>query len=114
MEYTDFKRLIDSLLVKNKETEWIEFKENFHSKEEIGERLSALSNSVFLCNMPYGYMVFGINEIHSRLLVLTSMQHGRKSATKNWSRGCQLALILASTLKSSMISIMRTKGMSAY
>ena len=37
MEYTDFKRLIDSLLVKNKETEWIEFKENFHSKEEIRE-----------------------------------------------------------------------------
>ena len=36
MEYTDVKRLIDSLLVKNKETEWIEFKENFHSKEEIG------------------------------------------------------------------------------
>ena len=62
MEYTDFKRLIDSLLVKNKETEWIEFKENFHSKEEIGERLSALSNSAFLCNMPYGYMVFGIND----------------------------------------------------
>ena len=24
MEYTDFKRLIDSLLVKNKETEWID------------------------------------------------------------------------------------------
>ena len=62
MEYTDFKRLIDSLLVKNKETEWIEFKENFHSKEEIGERISALSNSAFLCNMPYGYMVFGIND----------------------------------------------------
>ena len=62
MEYTDFKRLIDSLLVKNKETEWIEFKENFHSKEEIGERLSALSNSAFLCNMPYGYMVFGVND----------------------------------------------------
>ena len=62
MEYTDFKRLIDSLLVKNKETEWIEFKENFHSKEEIGERLSALSNSAFLCNMPYGYIVFGVND----------------------------------------------------
>ena len=62
MEYTDFKRLIDILLVKNKETEWIEFKENFHSKEEIGERLSALSNSAFLCNMPYGYIVFGVND----------------------------------------------------
>ena len=62
MEYTDFKRLIDGLLVKNKETEWIEFKENFHSKEEIGERISALSNSAFLCNMPYGYIVFGVND----------------------------------------------------
>ena len=62
MEYTDFKRLIDSLLVKNKETEWIEFKENFHSKEEIGERISALSNSAFLCNMPYGYIMFGVND----------------------------------------------------
>lgn len=61
MEYTDFKRLIDSLLIRKKETEWIEFKENFHSNEEIGERISALSNSAFLCNMPYGYIVFGIN-----------------------------------------------------
>lgn len=61
MEYLDFKRLIDSLLVRKKETEWIEFKENFHSKEEIGERISALSNSALLCNMPYGYIVFGIN-----------------------------------------------------
>jgi len=40
MEYLDFKRLIDSLLVKNKETEWIEFKENFHSKEEKTENQS--------------------------------------------------------------------------
>jgi predicted HTH transcriptional regulator len=61
MEYSDFKRLIDSLLIKNKETEWIEFKENFHSKEEIGERISAISNSALLCNMPYGYIVFGVN-----------------------------------------------------
>lgn len=62
MEYLDFKRLIDSLLFRNKETEWIEFKENFHSQEEIGQRISALSNSAFLCNMPYGYIVFGIDD----------------------------------------------------
>lgn len=60
MEKSDFKRLVDSLRRRNKETEWIEFKENFHSKEEIGERISALSNSASLCNMPYGYIVFGI------------------------------------------------------
>jgi len=49
-------------LVKNKETVWIEFKENFHSKKEIGEWISALSNSSLLCNMPYGYMAYCIND----------------------------------------------------
>ena len=43
MEYIDFKKLIDALTAKPKETEWLEFKHNFHSKEEIGERISALS-----------------------------------------------------------------------
>ena len=62
MTYTDFKILIDSLLLQNRETEWVEFKENFHSKEEIGERISALSNSAYLCDMPFGYIVFGISD----------------------------------------------------
>ena len=61
MEYSDFKKLIDGLRMRGKETEWIEFKQNFHSKEEIGERISALSNSAYLCNMPYGYIVFGVH-----------------------------------------------------
>ncbi len=62
MEYIDFKKLIDALTAKPKETEWLEFKHNFHSKEEIGERISALSNSAYLCNMPFGYIVFGIDD----------------------------------------------------
>ena len=62
MEYIDFKKLIDALTAKPKETEWIEFKRNFHSKEEIGERISALSNSAYLCNMPFGYIVFGVDD----------------------------------------------------
>ena len=56
MEYIDFKRLIDALIARPNETEWLEFKHNFHSKEEIGERISALSNSAYLCNMPFGYI----------------------------------------------------------
>lgn len=62
MEYIDFKKLIDALTAKPKETEWVEFKHNFHSKEEIGERISALSNSAYLCSMPFGYIVFGIDD----------------------------------------------------
>ncbi len=68
MEYIDFKKLIDSLTAKPKETEWLEFKYNFHSKEEIGERISALSNSAFLCNMPFGYIVFGIDDVSHNVL----------------------------------------------
>lgn len=51
MEYIDFKKLIDALVARPKETEWIEFKHNFHSKEEIGERISAIANSAYLCNL---------------------------------------------------------------
>ena len=65
MEYRDFVKLVDALRQRPKETEWLEFKENFHSKEEIGERISAISNSACLSNMPFGYIVFGIqNDTH--------------------------------------------------
>ncbi len=40
----------------------MEFKHNFHSEEEIGQRLSALSNSAALVNEPFGYLVFGIED----------------------------------------------------
>lgn len=62
MEYSEFKKLIDSLTAKPKETEWLEFKHNYHSAEEIGERMSALSNSACLCGMPFGYIIFGIDD----------------------------------------------------
>ncbi len=62
MEYLDFKKLIDALVARPKETEWIEFKHNFHFKEEIGERISAIANSAYLCNMPFGYIVYGVDD----------------------------------------------------
>ena len=47
MEYIDFKKLIDALVARPKETEWIEFKHNFHSNEDIGERISEIANSAY-------------------------------------------------------------------
>ena len=44
------------------ENEWIEYKHNFHSKEEIGERISALSNSACLNNKPFSYLIYGIED----------------------------------------------------
>ena len=59
------KQLIDLLneLVKQpNESEWLEFKHNFHSEQEIGERISALSNGASIVNQDFGYLVFGIED----------------------------------------------------
>lgn len=59
------KQLIDILedLVKQPhESEWVEFKLNFHSAEEIGERISALSNGACIQNQGFGYLVFGVED----------------------------------------------------
>jgi len=56
------KELITELVKQPKESEWVEFKLNFHSAEEIGEQLSALSNGACLHNQNYGYLVYGIED----------------------------------------------------
>ncbi len=40
METAELIKLINTLTKLTQETEWVEFKHNFHSPEEIGERLS--------------------------------------------------------------------------
>lgn len=62
MEQIDFERLVDALVAQPKESEWLEFKKNFHSKEEIGERISAIANSASLCHKSFGYLVFGVED----------------------------------------------------
>ncbi len=62
METAELIKIVNVLRTFSHETEWVEFKRNFHSPEEIGERLSALSNSACLHNKPYGYLVFGIED----------------------------------------------------
>ena len=42
------------------ENEWIEFKNNNHDPQEIGEYLSALSNSACLHRKDHGFLIFGI------------------------------------------------------
>ena len=53
-------KLLHSLLNHGRECEWIEFKENNSDPAMIGETLSALSNSAFLHEETYGYLVYGI------------------------------------------------------
>ena len=62
MEQVELEKLIAGLVSLPHETEWVEFKHNFHSCEEIGERISALSNSAAIMDRPFGYLVFGIED----------------------------------------------------
>lgn len=54
--------LTNKLVRQSKESEWVEFKLNFHSIEEIGERISALANGAAVHNKDYGYLVFGVED----------------------------------------------------
>jgi len=59
------KKILEDLIKLPKENEWVEFKHNFHSHEEIGQNISALANGATLNNEPYGYLVFGVeNDTH--------------------------------------------------
>lgn len=68
MSEQQLRDLINTLVKLPKECEWVEFKLNFHSVEEIGEQLSALSNGALLHNEPYGYLVFGVEDITHHII----------------------------------------------
>lgn len=69
MKIEDIKELIAS----TGENEWIEFKVNDCNPREIGEYISALSNSACLHNMEFGYLIFGI-ENSSKAIVGTNFK----------------------------------------
>jgi ATP-dependent DNA helicase RecG len=54
--------LVNELVKQPNESEWVEFKLNFHSEQEIGERISALSNGAAIVNQDFGYLVFGVED----------------------------------------------------
>ncbi len=71
MEATKLISTLQLLISLPKETEWVEFKHNFHSPEEIGERISALANSAALLNETFGYLVFGVEDVTHQVIGTT-------------------------------------------
>ncbi|MBO4858972.1 MAG: putative DNA binding domain-containing protein [Treponema sp.] len=54
--------LVNELRKLPSEIEWVEFKCNNQNPQLIGEYISALSNSAVLCEKPYAYIVWGIDD----------------------------------------------------
>jgi len=49
-------RIFLDLIQYEYEKEWIEFKENWYNRKEIGEYISALSNIATIYGVPYSYI----------------------------------------------------------
>jgi predicted HTH transcriptional regulator len=62
MEVFQLISILQQLIVLPKETEWVEFKQNYEKPENIGQYISALSNSVTLHYQNMGYIVWGIED----------------------------------------------------
>ena len=54
--------LFENLITFKDEYEWLDFKENWFSKDGIGEYISAIANGAALCGKEFGYIVRGIND----------------------------------------------------
>jgi ATP-dependent DNA helicase RecG len=80
--------LIDILRLENSsETEWLEFKSNYLSNQDIGEYISALSNWAALKGRPFGYLVFGIDDKTHEVVGTTFNIHKQKQGNEdleNW------------------------------
>jgi ATP-dependent DNA helicase RecG len=62
MDTTSQIHLLDRLLTEPDETEWLEFKQNRYEPQDLGQYLSALSNSACVHRKSKGYLVFGIRD----------------------------------------------------
>ena len=60
MNQQELSKLLTELRSQSQETEWVEFKQNNADPQEIGEYLSALSNSAALHRKEAAYIVWGI------------------------------------------------------
>ncbi|VXD18834.1 putative transcriptional regulator [Planktothrix serta PCC 8927] len=62
MENESLFRLLQQLITLPQETEWVEFKKDNTEPENIGEYLSALSNSATLHDKQTAYLIWGIDD----------------------------------------------------
>lgn len=68
MDQEYFEKLIKDLSALSNETETVEFKESKFDAENVGKRISALSNSANLHDQKFGYLVFGVKDITHEIM----------------------------------------------
>lgn len=85
---TEYLRgLLKELYTLPKETEWVEFKLNYDDPQEIGEYISALSNSAALSGKASAYLVWGVKNDTRDIIGTTfkpSVEKKGNEELENW------------------------------
>ena len=84
---SELNTLLKYLISMPKETEWLEFKVNNFEPQEIGEYISALSNSAALEGQEFGYLVFGVEDKTHKIIGTDFNFHKEKvgeQELENW------------------------------
>lgn len=63
--------IFENLITFKNEYEWLDFKENWFSKDEVGQYISAISNGAALCSKEFGYIVCGIKDSTKEIIGTT-------------------------------------------
>ena len=82
MTQTELHKLLLELCAQPQEEHWLEFKLNYAHHDEIGEYISAMSNGATISNKPYGYLVWGVenltHEIKGSLFSFNNAKEGNQ------------------------------------
>jgi ATP-dependent DNA helicase RecG len=70
MSGQDLYILLEELVKQPREQQWLEFKLNKGSinNDDIGEYISAMSNGATIANKPFGYLVWGVEDVTQKIV----------------------------------------------
>lgn len=83
MEIENIGNIILDLIQLEEECEWLEFKKNNSDPQEIGEYLSALSNSACYHKQPFGYLIYGLEDHTKKIIGTTFKPKSEKRVIRN-------------------------------
>jgi len=79
MNNQELTLLIDELILKEKELDWLEFKKgNATDNQRLGRYISGLSNAANLANQNFAYLIFGIQDKTLEIVGTNFNYHNRK------------------------------------
>jgi len=92
MDASEFQKLVKHLAGLRNETEWLEFKHNNENPDDIGEYISALSNSAALLGRHSAYILWGVEDSTGR--IIGTGFHPKESRVKGQELESWLTLLL--------------------